>query len=196
MAYSLANKPPDAQENWRAFNPGDSILKSTTRMAVIYELLQLIINAITEYNTSNVNQISQFALSNDGDQGAFTSSGSIPFKVLPVPVDGRDYESINNIADYLEWNVPTTGELAGFKNAYDALIHCFEQVNRLNDIIKVGGLINSASGLTTLDKSGAQKEHTFTVGVQTVAVVTATGSVANVIQEHGIIADMQNGLFA
>lgn len=195
MSYSQNNAPANGEANWRIYSPGDSILKSNTRMAALYEILQLLINAIAEYNANNSIQIPQLTLSLDGDANAFNASGSVPYKTLVDAVGAQTKKAVNYLADYSAWTTPTTGELAGIDNPYDALIAMITQVNRLNDAIRAGGLINSAAGLTTLTDDNTTKEYQFTVGVQTVAVVEANGSVSNVIQEHGLIADMQHGLF-
>jgi hypothetical protein len=196
MAYSQNNAPANGEANWRVFSPGDSKLKSTTRMAALYETLQILINAIAEYNANNTIQLPQFTLNLDGDANAFTASGSVPYKILVDAQGAQTKKAINYLADFADWITPTTGELKDIDNPYDALIAQVTQTNRLNDAIRAGGLINSAAGLTTLTDDNTTKEYQFTVGVQTVAVVEANGSVSNVIQEHGLIADMQHGLFA
>ncbi len=195
MAYSQNNAPANGEANWRVFSPGDSKLKSNTRMAALYETLQLLINAIAEYNANNIIQLPQFTLSIDGDANAFSSSGAIPYRTIVDAQGAMTKKSVNYLAEFAEWTTPTTGELKDIDNPYDALIAQITQVNRLNDAIRAGGLINSAAGLTTLTDDNTTKEYQFTVGVQTVAVVEANGSVSNVIQEHGLIADMQHGLF-
>lgn len=197
MAYSVNNAPPNAHPNWRVFNPGDSILNSTSRMAAANELLQLIINAISEYNATNTIQLPTFELSIDGDAGAFTASGSIPFKILVDAQSGEQTKkSVNYLNDNLSWTTPTSGDLANIDNPYDALVYMIRQILRLNDVIRAGGLINSASGLVTMTTDDTAREHQFTFGVQTVAVVGANGTVTNLIQEHGVIADMQAGILA
>jgi hypothetical protein len=195
MAYSVNNAPPNAHPNWRIFDPGDSILKSVTRMAVAYELLQLLINAISEYNATNTIQLPTFELAVDGDAGSFTASGSVPFKILVDATSGEQTKkAVSYLNDNLAWVTPTTGDLAGIDNPYDALIYMCRQILRLNDAIRAGGLINSASGLVTLTTDDTAREHQFTFGVQTVAVVNADGTVGNQIQEHGLVADMQAGI--
>lgn len=196
MAYSQNNAPANGEANWRAFSPGDSVLKSNTRMAALYEILQMLINAIAEYNANNTVQLPQFTLTLDGDANAFNASGTIPYKVNVDSQGAQRKKAINYLAEFSTWTTPTTGELKDIDNPYDALIAMVVQVNRLNDAIRAGGLINSAAGLTTLTDDNTTKEYAFTANVQTVAVVEANGSVSNVIQEHGLIADMQHGLFA
>lgn len=195
MAYSVNNAPPHAAPNWRVFGPGDSILKSVTRMAALKELLQLLINAIAENNATNVIQLPQFTSQTDDDAGLMTASGAIPYKIVVDPVTGAEsLKSVNFLNDYLAWTTPTAGDLAGVDNPYDAFIYMLRQVNRLNDAIRQGGLINSAAGLTTLVDDETARERQFTINVQTVAIVTATGSIESIIQEHGLIADMQAGI--
>ena len=164
-------------------------------MAALKELLQLLINAIAENNATNVIQLPQFTSQTDDDAGLMTASGAIPYKIVVDPVTGAEsLKSVNFLNDYLAWTTPTAGDLAGVDNPYDAFIYMLRQVNRLNDAIRQGGLINSAAGLTTLVDDETARERQFTINVQTVAIVTATGSIESIIQEHGLIADMQAGI--
>jgi hypothetical protein len=195
MAYSVNNAPPNSAANWRVFAPGDSILKSVSRMAALKEILQILINAIAENNATNTIQLPQFTSSTDDDSGLFSAAGSIPYKILIDPVSGDEsLKSVNYLSDNLTWVTPTTGDLTGIDNPYDALIYMLRQVNRLNDVIRAGGLVNSAAGLTTLVDEETTRERQFTINTQTVAIITATGAVESILQEHGVIADMQAGI--
>jgi hypothetical protein len=194
MAYSSTNRPPAGNPNWRVFEPGDSILKSETRMAAIYECLQILVIAIAEFNASNIISLTQFEMGFDVDAGNMNASGGVPYQVSVDTAGAETKKAVDYLGSYSGWTTPTTGELADLDNPYDALVYLVRQNNRLNDAIRPNVLINDPKGLSTLNDNLTENQYDFTLAIPFTAEVKADGSVSNLLQEYGIIADMQNGV--
>jgi hypothetical protein len=194
MAYSSTNRPPAGNANWRVFEPGDSVIKSVTRMAAIYECAQILVIAIAEFNAANTIALTQFEMGFDVDAGNMSASGAVPYQITVDTAGVETKKAVNYLGTYAGWTTPTTGELVDIDNPYDALVYLVRQNNRLNDAIRPNVLINDPKGLSTLNDNQTENQYDFTLSIPFTAEVQTDGSVSNLLQEYGIIADMQNGV--
>jgi hypothetical protein len=196
MAFTRNTAPPNLVPNWRVFDPGDSGLKSVTRMAALNELQEKLIKGTREFNASNTIQLPQFQLTIDGDTNELTASGSMEYRIDVDPTTGdQSKQYVNYIAPYFEWTTPTTGELKGQETPQAALAYMLRQLNRLNDSITPGRLFGDPRGLVTLDDNASTNNESFTVaGLPVIVSESATGQVLYELLEYGVISDLQHGI--
>lgn len=196
MAFTRNTAPPNLSPNWRVFDPGDSGLSATTRLAAFNELQKRLMVATREFNASNSLQLPQFQLNIDGDANEMTAGGSFEYRIDVDPVTGdQKKEYVNYIDPYLTWTTPTTGDLKGQPSPQAALAYILRQLNRLNDSITPGRLFGDPRGLVTLDDNASTSLETFTVaGLPVIVSESATGQVIYDILEYGVIADLQAGI--
>jgi hypothetical protein len=196
MSFTRNTAPPNLEPSWKPFQPGDSILKSTTRFAVLYELMQVLMVGTREFNAANSIKLTAFQAAIDEDALEFTGSGELDYRIDVDPVTGdQSKEYVNYLADYIPWVVPTAGELKGQKSPQAALAYLLRQTNRLNDSITPGRLFNDPRGLVTLNDEDTNSKELFTMaGLPCVASTSATGQVIFELLEYGAISDLQHNV--
>lgn len=185
MAYPLRTA---TAINLNGFEPGDSIFKSTTLMGVFQECVELLDLSIASYNASNT--LLPFPdISIDYAAGVCTGTIPIPYeKILGVQTP------LNVLNSYSAWVTPTDGELEGITSLSGAYIKLLGLVGDLNDILRVGVIIQDARPTTTNndDKIAKQYETTFALPYDTI-VDAITGEVKKILQNFHVITDIQQG---
>jgi hypothetical protein len=196
MAFTRNTAPPALQTSWKPFANGDSAIKSTTRFAALYELFLMLVIGTREYNASHSVKLTQFTGGLDEDTNEFNSGGELEYRIDVDPVTGdqkKEYE--NYLVDYVTWNVPSTGELAGMKSPQAAFAYMLRQINRLNDSITPGRLFNDPRGLVTLNDEDTNGKEVFTcAGLPVVSTISPTGQALFELLEYGVISDLQHNV--
>jgi hypothetical protein len=194
MAFTRNTAPPNLETSWKTFAPGDSILKSTTRLAALNELNQVLIIGTREFNAANSVKLPQSQSAIDEDNLEFNGAGELDYRIDVDPATGdQSKEYVNYLEAYIPWVVPTTGELAGQKSPQSAFAYMLRQANRLNDSITPGRLFADPRGLVTLTDEDTNSKEVYTMaGLPCVASVSATGGVEFVLLEYGVISDLQH----
>jgi hypothetical protein len=118
----------------RIFDPGDSMLLSTTKLDALYELSNHISEAQYQNNVANPANLLALVVetqTNDSVTGRNTYGAAFTLptrEVLNTAGDDTELKPRSQLSEYLPWNV-TTGDLAGTTSAEEALIKLAKQIN-------------------------------------------------------------------
>jgi hypothetical protein len=196
MSFTRNTAPPNLEISWKSFQPGDSPLKSTTRFAALYELLQILMVGTREFNAANSLKVVTFQANIDEDALEFTGGGELDYRITVDDVTGdQSKEYVNYLADYISWVIPAAGELKGQKSPQSALAYMIRQINRLNDSITPGRLFADPRGLATLTDEDTNSKEVFTMaGLPCVASTSISGQVIFELLEYGVISDLQHNV--
>jgi hypothetical protein len=181
---------PVDNTQFQTFAPGDSIIKSETRLPAYFETAQLLHSAILEYNQENPTvPYPVSALSFNDDDSTATFSIQIPYLISAAGKKARDY-----IKDATTWVVPTTGEMVGIESLLDAFEYQTRILSYVNDKLRANVIINSPQGLITYDDNYTNAEWAIGFTLPYNAVVNATGQLLKTAINYPVFLDMQEGL--
>jgi hypothetical protein len=183
---------PIGNTRFQTFDPGDSIIKSITRVAAFFECATLLHSAILEYNQENPTvpyPVSAFSFNDDDSTATF--SIQIPYAITATGKKARDY-----IKDATTWVVPTTGELAGVESLLDALEYMTRIMSYVNDKLRSNVIINSPQGLVIYDDNYTEAQWSISFTLPYNSVVDITGQVRKDGINYPVFLDMQEGLVA
>jgi hypothetical protein len=135
----------------RLFDPGDSILKSETKIDALYELSARMAEAQAQANIDNPsNPLSFVTESQTNENNQLTQVYNFVFPARETLNDDQTDTVLKprpQLGEYLPWEV-TTGDLAGTTSAEEALDRLAKQVNIFEKKIPDTNTLNTPNTIT------------------------------------------------
>lgn len=178
------------------FDPGDSILKSTSIIAAFVELSARYGIAVAAYNAANpVVAIAAPDSSIDPETGLRTSTFTILGNETFDTVSNRyKLQTLNYIGAYSNWTTPTTGNLEGVDNLPEALYLIMQVMKQNNDLVQPNLLFADPSGNTVItDNRDGAIECTCTLVVNQ-SIDATTGVPVYTPWNYFTLLDEQQGV--
>lgn len=181
--------------NFNQIEIGDnSVLKSTIRTALWGETfalaLRLLVDVAQEQTSLNL-VIPQAAF--DDDAGVATFTATLGYYTDVAGMEKYNASLYITPSEY-SWITATTGETAGHYDVFDSLVEQTRYMMRINDTIRAkGGLINSASGLITLDKNETNSVISISASLPFDPITSASGAQVKQLLNYPILLDLERG---
>jgi hypothetical protein len=195
MAYPTDYVPPAGLTSWTEIDAGDSIINTDKRFKAFHQSLLRLINSTRAYNQANPSvPVAQLEMSHDADANLLEVSGSLAYKREANGTGGFINTALNYLGNFSDWTIPTTGEFEGTKSLQDAVLYQADQLLRFLDYVTETEAIKNISELFEMTDNKSTGAYDFTFKMPTVSTIGADGTPQVIVQELGIIGDLQAGL--